>query len=50
MDHALRTLRSLCHGFATLQADNGFQSSADIDDSFEWLTGPARHVRGRYEI
>ncbi|MFJ6564175.1 TetR/AcrR family transcriptional regulator [Streptomyces sp. NPDC091412] len=37
VDHALRTLRSLCHGFATLQADNGFQWSADIDESFEWL-------------
>ncbi|MFR9797714.1 TetR/AcrR family transcriptional regulator [Streptomyces sp. MS06] len=36
-DHALRTLRSLCHGFATLQADNAFQWSADVDESFEWL-------------
>ncbi|MBW8800580.1 MAG: TetR/AcrR family transcriptional regulator [Streptomyces sp.] len=33
--HALRTLRSLCHGFATLQADNGFQWSSGIDESFE---------------
>jgi len=37
MDHALRLLRSLCHGFATLQAANGFQRSADTDESFEWL-------------
>ncbi|MFD3525085.1 TetR/AcrR family transcriptional regulator [Streptomyces sp. NPDC058653] len=37
IDHALRMLRSLCHGFATLQAANGFQWSADIDESFEWL-------------
>ncbi|MFF7472676.1 WHG domain-containing protein [Streptomyces sp. NPDC008092] len=37
VDHALRTLRSLCHGFAMLQADNGFQWSSDIDESFEWL-------------
>ncbi|MEV4748626.1 TetR-like C-terminal domain-containing protein [Streptosporangium sp. NPDC049248] len=37
MDHALRMLRSLWHGFATLQASNGFQWSADIDESFEWL-------------
>ncbi|MFF8035613.1 TetR/AcrR family transcriptional regulator [Streptomyces sp. NPDC016626] len=36
-DHALRMLRSLCHGFATLQAANGFQWSTDVDDSFEWL-------------
>jgi AcrR family transcriptional regulator len=37
VDHALRMLRSLFHGFATLQAANGFQWSADIDESFEWL-------------
>ncbi|MEU8798513.1 TetR-like C-terminal domain-containing protein [Spirillospora sp. NPDC048819] len=36
-DHALRMLRSLCHGFATLQAANGFQWGTDIDESFEWL-------------
>ncbi|MGS2644574.1 WHG domain-containing protein [Streptosporangium sp. LJ11] len=35
--HALRALRSAFHGFATLQAANGFQWSADIDESFEWL-------------
>lgn len=37
VDHALRMLRSLCHGFATLQSSNGFQWSADVDESFEWL-------------
>ncbi|GGS11668.1 TetR family transcriptional regulator [Streptomyces humidus] len=37
VDHALRTLRSLCHGFATLQSANGFQWSVDVDESFEWL-------------
>ncbi|MEU8041044.1 WHG domain-containing protein [Streptosporangium sp. NPDC049078] len=37
MDHALRMLRTLCHGFATLQAAHGFQMSADIEESFEWL-------------
>ncbi|WP_316776382.1 TetR-like C-terminal domain-containing protein [Streptomyces sasae] len=37
VDHALRTLRSLCHGFATLQSANAFQWSADTDESFEWL-------------
>jgi AcrR family transcriptional regulator len=36
-DHALRLLRSLCHGFATLQAANAFQWSTDVDESFEWL-------------
>lgn len=37
VDHALRTLRSLCHGFATLQSADGFRWSADVDESFEWL-------------
>ncbi|GGU90841.1 TetR family transcriptional regulator [Actinomadura cremea] len=37
VDHALRTLRSLFHGFATLQASNAFQWSTDVDESFEWL-------------
>src|SRR3954466_7845925 len=33
-DHALRALRSSLHGFATLQAAQGFQWSADVDESF----------------
>ncbi len=37
MDHALRALRSFFHGFATLQSAHGFQWSADVDESFEWL-------------
>jgi hypothetical protein len=37
MDHALRTIRSTFHGFAALQAANGFQWSADPDESFEWM-------------
>ena len=37
MDHALRALRSAFHGFATLQSVGGFQWSADVDESFEWL-------------
>ena len=37
IDHALRALRSFFHGFATLQSGNGFQWSADVDESFEWL-------------
>jgi AcrR family transcriptional regulator len=37
LDHALRMLRSFLHGFATLQAGHGFQWSADVDESFEWL-------------
>jgi AcrR family transcriptional regulator len=35
--HALRALRSVFHGFATLEAGGGFQYSTDIDVSFEWL-------------
>lgn len=35
--HALRTLRSLLHGFAALEAAGGFQLDEDVDDSFEWL-------------
>jgi AcrR family transcriptional regulator len=37
MTHALRALRSVFHGFATLQASGGFQWSTDRDESFEWL-------------
>ncbi|OSY48996.1 Tetracycline repressor protein class B from transposon Tn10 [Streptomyces fradiae ATCC 10745 = DSM 40063] len=37
VDHALRALRSLCHGFAVLEAAGGFRWSTDIDESFEWL-------------
>jgi AcrR family transcriptional regulator len=37
MDHALRAVRSILHGFAILQAGNGFQWSADPDVSFEWM-------------
>ncbi|MDG4766648.1 WHG domain-containing protein [Solwaraspora sp. WMMD406] len=35
--HALRTLRSALHGFATLEQSKGFQLTADIDESFEWM-------------
>jgi AcrR family transcriptional regulator len=35
--HALRTLRSAVHGFATLAQSNGFQMEADVDESFEWM-------------
>ena len=37
MDHAIRTIRCTIHGFASLQASNGFQWSADLDESFEWM-------------
>jgi AcrR family transcriptional regulator len=34
--HALRMLRSILHGFATLEMAGGFQINADVDDSFTW--------------
>lgn len=35
--HALRTLRSMLHGFATLETAGGFQLDTDVDDSFGWM-------------
>ena len=35
--HALRMLRSMLHGFATLEVSGGFQFPTDIDDSFHWV-------------
>jgi AcrR family transcriptional regulator len=35
--HALRMLRSILHGFATLEMAGGFQIDTDIDDSFTWM-------------
>lgn len=35
--HAIRMLRSVLHGFATLESSNGFQMSTDVDDSFTWM-------------
>jgi AcrR family transcriptional regulator len=37
LDHAIRTLRSLIHGFALLQAASGFQWDNDPDESFAWM-------------
>lgn len=35
--HALRMLRSVLHGFATLEAEGGFQLDTDVEESFTWL-------------
>ena len=35
--HALRTLRSILHGFAVIEAAGSFQFDTDIDESFAWL-------------
>jgi AcrR family transcriptional regulator len=37
MDHAIRTLRCTIHGYAALQADDGFQWNADPDETFDWM-------------
>jgi AcrR family transcriptional regulator len=37
MVHAIRSVRCTLHGWATLQAANGFQWSGDLDTSFEAL-------------
>ena len=37
MTHALRALRSIFHGFATIEAGGGFRWSTGTDESFEWL-------------
>lgn len=41
--HALRMLRSILHGFATLDAASAFQIDTDIDDSFTWMIGFIDH-------
>ncbi|OXM61171.1 TetR/AcrR family transcriptional regulator [Amycolatopsis vastitatis] len=35
--HALRMLRTVLHGFATLEVVNGFQIDAEADLSFSWM-------------
>lgn len=35
--HALRMLRSMLHGFSTLEVAGGFQIDTDVDDSFTWM-------------
>jgi AcrR family transcriptional regulator len=35
--HALRMLRSMLHGFATLEAAGGFRIDTSVDDSFTWM-------------
>ena len=35
--HALRMLRTVLHGYASLEVAGGFQFSTDVDDSFTWM-------------
>ena len=37
MVHAIRTIRCTLHGFAALQASDGFQWSGDPDETFGWM-------------
>jgi AcrR family transcriptional regulator len=37
MVHAIRTIRCTLHGFAALQASDGFQWSGDPAETFDWL-------------
>lgn len=37
--HALRMLRSMLHGFATLEVGGGFRFDTDVDSSFRWMVG-----------
>jgi AcrR family transcriptional regulator len=47
--HAVRAIRSMLHGFGTLQATNGFQWTGDVDETFAWMIDFAdaglRHAR-----
>ncbi len=35
--HAIRMLRSILHGFASLESGSGFQMNTSVDDSFTWM-------------
>lgn len=37
--HALRMLRSVLQGFATMEAADGFQLATPVEDSFTWMIG-----------
>jgi hypothetical protein len=41
--HALRMLRSVLHGFGTLELAGGFQLDASVNDSFTWIVDFLSH-------
>jgi AcrR family transcriptional regulator len=41
--HAVRMLRSLLHGFATLEVGDGFRFDTDPDDTFSWIINFVDH-------
>ncbi|RUR03539.1 TetR/AcrR family transcriptional regulator [Labedella endophytica] len=49
--HALRMVRSMVHGFATIEDTGGFQWAADVDESFTWMIDFLDHgLRGRHDL
>lgn len=40
--HAVRSLRSALHGFAVLEAGDGFGLDVDLDASFDWMVDMLR--------
>ena len=48
--HAIRMIRSMLHGFAALEASNGFQMTTDIEASLAWMVAFIdRGLRGSEE-
>jgi AcrR family transcriptional regulator len=41
--HGLRMLRSMLHGFATLEVEGGFRFDTDVNDSFAWMINLIDH-------
>ncbi|MGC0365404.1 AcrR family transcriptional regulator [Rhodococcus sp. 27YEA15] len=37
LDHAIRTMRCMIHGYAMLRAADAFQWDGDLDDSVDWM-------------
>lgn len=42
--HAQRMLRSMLHGFATIEASGGFQVETSVEDSFTWIINVMDHA------
>lgn len=48
--HAMRMLRSLLHGFATLEAAGSFQLNTDVEESFTWMLSLIDHALKKDEL
>ncbi|WP_298338945.1 TetR-like C-terminal domain-containing protein [Ferrimicrobium sp.] len=42
--HALRMLRSMLHGFVTLELEDGFRLGVDASESFDWMINTIDHA------